>query len=309
MGTLNKINTKKLTWIDINHPNRSDLAFLKTKFKFSEEDIEAALPTTVAQRPRATVRSNYLFLAVLFPVYNSITTSIESAEVDVFLTDDHIITTHDKKIKHLGDYFNKFKNDKRSLLQHSDDSPSYFFYELLATLYHEIFPMLDHIHQEIKSLEKRLLMEESQIPIHEILKIKGNILSFKLIMQAHRSMVKKLLETETAHFGNSKYAYVYFNELLAHVKDIWGILETYSESIESIENTNNAIIDQGTNKVMKTLTVMTVLVYPFTILASLFGMNTDNPIGDNPYGFWILISSMIALVALTYYIFKKKNWI
>jgi len=177
-------------------------------------------------------------------------------------------------------------------------------------MYHSIFPMLDHIHKDIKAIEKEIFALHGRGMINRILEIKSNILSFKRIMHSHKSMIKKMLNTEVTFFSTKQEANLYFNELLEHVRDIWGILETYGESMESLENTSNAIVDQRTNKIIETLTILTVLIFPLTVFAGIFGMNARNmPIVGTDYDFWIILGIMAAATTSMYIYFKKKKWV
>ena len=122
-------------------------------------------------------------------------------------------------------------------------------------------------------------------------------------------MIKKILKTELKYFGSNNFVQLYYSGLLDQVKDIWTVIETYGDSIESLENTSNAIIDQKVNRIVQTLTIVTVLVFPLTILAGLFGMNADNmPIIGGKYDFWVIVAIMLILTVGVYAFFKKKRW-
>lgn len=308
MGKLTKVSSKKLTWIDINHPSRKDLEFLASKFKVERAHIEAALPSQHAQRPNVELTNNYTFLVALFPIYNHETRAIEPAEVDVFITNDHLITIHDQRIKMLNRFYSSIHSDEGQAALDLAKKPSFLFYELLDYLYHDLFPKLDNIHRDIKRIQARIFVGDEKELIKEILIVKSNVLSFKRIMQAHRSMTKKMLKIEHRILGNSKELQFHFNELLEHVKDVWSVLDTYMESIESLENTSNAIIDQRMNRIVTTLTLVTVLLFPFSLLGGIFGMNALNvPIIGHPYDFWVLLSLMAGLSLLMLIFFKKKR--
>jgi len=170
--------------------------------------------------------------------------------------------------------------------------------------------MIDVLHEKIAEIENEIFKGDNQLIIKKILVVKSNVLNFKTIMQAHRSMIHKLLKTEMLFFGNTKEVTLYYNELFDHVKDIWGILETYEESIESLENTSNAIIDQTTARTITTLTVLTILTFPFTILGGIFGMNTlHTPLMGKQFDFWYVFGIMVCLSTGLYLYFKKKNYL
>lgn len=310
MGQTKKVSSKKITWIDINYPTKKDLEFLESKFKVAPEHIQASLPSMHAQRPNVIVNSNYVFVVALFPTYNRESREIQSAEVDVFITKDHLITIHDQKIKMMNRFYTDVQTDEKEGNLELGEKPSDLFYDILDYLYHDLYPKLDNINKDIKKIEKNIFEGNDKEIIKEILVVKTNILNFKRIMQAHRSMIKKLLKIETKYLGSKNFVQLYYNELLDHVKDIWTIIETYGESIESLENTSNAIVDQTMNRIIYTLTILTVLLFPVTILGTIFGMNARNmPFIGDPNDFWIILGLMAFMTITLWATFKKKRWI
>lgn len=308
MEKIRKVSSRELTWIDIHQPTRKDLAFLKSKFKVSDQDINDSLPAQHAQRPIIIARSNYLFIIALFPLFDEENRTISAAEVDVFVTNDHLITIHDNRIKLIYEFFAELEKNKSAALNHLSDHPAALFYEILDKMYHMVYPMLDHLSKDIKNIESQIFAGKEKEMIREILVVKNNILNFKRIMQAHRSMIKKLLETEANYFGTKHFVDQYYTELLEHVKDIWTILETYGESIESLENTNSAIVTYKMNKVFTTLTMVSVIIFPLTLITGIFSMRSENtPIVGTAYDFWIILGLMAVATFCTFVWFKKKR--
>jgi magnesium transporter len=61
---------------------------------------------------------------------------------------------------------------------------------------------------------------------------------------------------------------------------------------------------------MKVLTALSVSLLPATLLASIFGMNAKwIPFADEPYGFWIIIGIMAAVIFSILKFFKNKGWL
>jgi magnesium transporter len=58
------------------------------------------------------------------------------------------------------------------------------------------------------------------------------------------------------------------------------------------------------------LTIFSVIVFPLTLLAAIFGMNTTYlPFIGKPYDFWIIAGIMIGGTVLMIAVFKIKKWI
>jgi len=62
--------------------------------------------------------------------------------------------------------------------------------------------------------------------------------------------------------------------------------------------------------IMKTLTVFSVIVFPLTLLAAIFGMNVaEMPLVNLPYGFWWIIVVMLLGAMGMLLFFERKRWL
>lgn len=77
------------------------------------------------------------------------------------------------------------------------------------------------------------------------------------------------------------------------------------EVITNLFNFQTALSAQKTNQVMHYLSFLAIVVMIPTIVASLYGMNVDLPMANNPYAFWILVGISLLLSLITYFFFRK----
>jgi magnesium transporter len=90
---------------------------------------------------------------------------------------------------------------------------------------------------------------------------------------------------------------------------VWDALDVQRDTINALHETNASLIDFRINEIMKTLTIFSVVIFPITLLAAIFGMNTSNmPFVDSAHGFWIIIGIMVASVLGMLTFFKAKKW-
>ena len=71
---------------------------------------------------------------------------------------------------------------------------------------------------------------------------------------------------------------VQFRRIINLSKDLWIQLENHMATIAALQQTNESLISFRLNDIMKTLTIFSVIVFPLTLLAAIFGMNTMNKI-------------------------------
>jgi magnesium transporter len=102
----------------------------------------------------------------------------------------------------------------------------------------------------------------------------------------------------------------YYADLVDHSKRIWEMLDNQKEMVEVLSNTNESLLNNKMTDIMKTLTIFSVIVFPLTLLAAIFGMNAKYmPFVDGIYGFWIIIGMMLVGCAAMLIFFKRKKWL
>jgi magnesium transporter len=95
-----------------------------------------------------------------------------------------------------------------------------------------------------------------------------------------------------------------------HSKRIWETLDNQKEMVEVLNNTNESLLNGQMTDIMKTLTIFSVIVFPLTLLAAIFGMKTkEMPLIDQPGSFWIIIGIMIICSLAMLAFFKRKKWL
>lgn len=305
---INKIKTKRLTWIHINRPDKESLDYLRENYDFHPLDLEDCL--TKVQRPQISEYADYLFFILTFPLYNRQSKEIESSEVDFFIGSKYLVTICDGGIDVVDRFFNEMKGDeyareKYLLAPYTTD----LLYEILHRLQNYTFPMLDHVSQDIESIEKRIFFGEHRELVREILYIKRNIVDFRRIMQAHKNIIKKLMSTRNNFFMPDKMN-VYFSNILDRTKDIWDILETQKENINAFQETHESLISYRLNDIMKTLTIISVIIIPANLIATIFGMNVKNtPFSGHSQDFAIIMIIIFSTILTFLLYFRSKKWL
>lgn len=305
---INKIKTKKILWIHIEKPTREETEYLRKEYDFHPLDLEDCLVRV--QRPQISEYNHYVFFILTFPYYNRKTKEIESSEVDCFISSKYIITISDGKLPTLANFFNEvqtndYSKEKYMLASH----PVFLLYEILHRLQNYTMPMLDHITQEIEDIEKRIFRGEERKLVVEILHTRRNIVDFRRIMQAHKNIIKKLMSTHTKFFMHDNTD-IYLSNLLDRTKDIWDILETLKENINTFQETNESIISYKLNDIMKTLTIISVIMIPANLIASIFGMNARHiPFIGQSYDFFLIMAIIFTMIFIFLLYFRKKRWL
>jgi magnesium transporter len=297
-----------LTWIDVREPGKKEIEYLRKHYDFALSHLQASSMKTVAQRPQVERAAGYTFLILHFPVFQG--ENIVAGEIEFFIGPDYLITLHDGVIGSLNRFFSLSKKDGDALKSFEYESPTILLYEVIEKILLDCFQILDKNSKTISELEKVIFDQESRKAVSQVLLLRRNIINTRKIMQNHKNIIKLLPEINTGFAPQDKVK-GYYNELLDHSKRFWEFLEIQKEMIEVLNSTNESLLNYRISDIMKTLTIFSVIVFPLTLLAALFGMNTVNgmPFINNENGFWIIISIMFVGCLGMLVFFEKKKWL
>lgn len=303
--TIHTLKTEHFTWHHSTHASEKEINYLEERFAFHPLDIKDCLPTL--QRPKLIARDAYIFLILQFPIYNRKTEQIEPAEVDFFIGNDFLVTIQDDhELVPLKNFFEMLDLNK-PYREELFFSPAMFFEQLLDELMDASFPMLLHISNDIEALNRAVLQHPNFDAVKNNLRIKNNLVAFKKAMQPHKDLFKRL-EPVIPHFLSGRSPS--YTRLINHTKEIWDNLETYSEAVNAVQDTQNTIVSYRLNETMRKLTALYVIIAALGLFVSAFSMRAGaTPFVEREYGFWILIGFMITLTIITFWVFKRKKWL
>lgn len=288
----------------VNNNDKKTLAALKRDFKYHEMDLADTAPPL--QSTKLAVREDYLFMILLYPVFDRKTRIISTAEIDFFIEPNRLVVVDPFGLPQLQDLYNKFEGGE---LQHAHDVPQLLFV-ILETLIEAIYPMIRHMTVDVEDIESKLFKNFERSLIKELLRVKTNIVSVRKAIQGHKAVIRKLVAASRGRFVSVDKLQEYFDKLVEETKDIWDRLDLQKNTIDALHETNVSLLDYQTNDIMKTLTIISVTTFPLTLFATLFATRAAGmPIVDNPYGFWILSGIIIAIAALMIVFFKRKRWL
>lgn len=305
--TIQEIKQGSLRWINISQISETEIKYLEENFRFHPVYLNECL--SLSQRPRIEKERDYIFMVLLFPIYNRKERKIVSSEVDFFIGTDFLITVHRNELVPLINFFNLCQVSRSQRLKHFTGSPANLLHALLKNLLDSCLPILDTLNANVANIEEQIFKGYEKRMVREILVAKRSIICFRQIIQVHRLIMGRLVKI-CDEFFSIAHLQIYFKELLEITEEIWDVLENLSTSVETIEQTNNSLISFRLNDIMKILTLISVTVLPITLIASIFSMKIPGlPLVDNPYAFPIVASIMVILFAVMIFIFKRKKWI
>lgn len=324
-----------LSFINLNKPTAEQITFLNKNFGFSMLHLEDYLYKT--QIPKIEVDEDYSLFVLDVPYIqqpkskttanrNAITNVLSNrmpfptlprlgrrkriniGEVDFFIGKDYLVVLHDDRTPQIDELFDICKITSKHREDLMGKGAAYLFYRIADILIDASFSYVEDITSTIDYID-RLLEEKSGAGLIEDISItRRNIVVFE-------TMIKPLLPI----FGDlekGKYKQLngemkdYWSNLLDHLQKIWERLEDNKELIAGIATSNESILSNRSNELVKFLTVVTSISFPFVIVNNLYSMNVKGlPYSEAPWIvpvlFGVILLSGIGIIAY----FKYRDWL
>jgi magnesium transporter len=294
-----------LTWVHADRPGEAEVAYLAERFGFHELDIEDVL--SKRQRPKIDEYPDYLFLVLHFPFYDKSVQRLNAAELDIFIGQDFLITLPNVELLPVTYLLRRCEDDAERREELFSKGSGYLLYHVLDDLFDYCFPILDKIGTKLDAIEGAMFEERSEEVVRDISNAKQEIIAYRKIIKPERATLR-LLERSTLRFLPENLE-LYFDDIVDASERIWDLLDNYKEVIDGLESTNESFISHKQQYRLQLLTVVSVILLPLTLLASVFGMNVGVP-GEGSTGpFWVLVGFMVALGVGLLVLFRWRRWL
>jgi len=178
-------------------------------------------------------------------------------------------------------------------------------FAILDGLFHALFPLLDELNEYIVQLEQHALTTmERKVLESRVLAYKHLIMVIRSVLVSSRDMAHGL----SRRFKGPSVPY-YF-DLYDHVLRLVELVDGYRAMLDTVMDLHLSAVSNRMNEIVKTLTLVTTVMLPASLVAALYGMNFDHAPGIHwSYGFYCVLGFVGLVSAGLLVWFKRQAWI
>jgi magnesium transporter len=302
--SMSTVTENKVSWINIEHPTSEDIDHLRRYYPFHPLDLEDCLSSI--ERPKVDEYDEYLFIVMHFPLYDPDERISRISEVDVFIGSGYLITLHDGELKPLVRLFGECQKDERARARHVSRGAGQLLYGILDRTVDYVMRILTQVGARINRVEGQVFTEDMRNIVEEISIIRRDVIALRRIIKPQIGVVSNLERKDRPFIREGME--VYFGDIVDGFSRAWDELEDHREVIESLSATSDSITSYRINETMRTLTVISLVLLPLSLLASIYGMNVNLPFDENPYAFWGLAMVMVVMIVGLILFFRRRKW-
>src|SRR3954452_4827864 len=297
-------------WVDLLDPTEEEL-HKAWPSDLHPQAIETLLqPHTHADEPRPKIESHgdYAFAVLLVPVVVPAEDRVFYREVDLLITDEHVLTV--RKTPPDGSPLDLTDVKAVCGVGVRAGMVAYHVVDEVAEGY---LDMVDDVHEEIDELEDHVDDWDNDTIRKRLSDLRHDLLHIRRTLAPTRDAIRQVIDDRVdlddqelfphdveLHFGDA------FDKMLRAVEG----LETARDLIGGVRDYHQSKVANDQNEVMKRLTLVASIFLPPTFIVGLYGQNfahIPELSWTQGYGFsWAVI--LISTVGQLIY-FKRKGWL
>ncbi len=294
---------KTVSWINIDGIH--DVAIIgrfAENFGIHPLTIEDIVNTQ--QRPKMEEYDDYLFFVLKMLLLDDETGEIEIEQVSLVLGKGYVVSFQEKK----GDIFEavreRIRNGKGRIRKMGAD---YLAYALIDAVVDHYFVILERTGERIEGLEERVVSDPQPETLHEIHRLKRDMIHLRRSVWPLREVINNLERSESRLI--SKATRLFLRDVYDHTIQVIDTVETYRDMLSGMHDTYLSSISNRMNEVMKVLTIIATIFIPLTFIAGIYGMNFHYmPELGWRWAYFGVWGVMAAVAAGMVVYFKRKKW-
>ncbi|MDB5244723.1 MAG: Magnesium and cobalt transport protein CorA [Parcubacteria group bacterium] len=294
-------------WVDLEQPTAEEVHELSKELGISEHiERELLSPSPI---PLVTGSDSSALLVLHFPIQSANDGDTKTQEIDFVVGEKFILTVRYEIVAPL--HHLKKLLEAQALSEKKSSVTTDILLEILfAHLYTSLRDHMNHVASNLTRVEKEMFGGHERSTVRSISNISREFLHMEGVLANQEEVLRRFLDTLSSHgyFGHS------FAErslrILSERAHVARTVKTHRAIATEMRETNTALLGARQSEIMKTLTLITVILFPLEFIAVTFGMHAPGtPLEQNPNGFWIILGIMGTITVLMLAVFARKRWI
>lgn len=301
--TVPDVGDRQLLWVDVLLDGTEAKAdAVLALLPFDQAAIERMWASTSG--PRLSVHGDY-FLARVIALDQS-RGHDENLLLDLAVGKNVVLTVHREPVDFLAEIDSRITADT-SLGEIDSTDFATVVMDGLVTSY---LDLTDKILAEVDELDGQALKSVGRRDLlTDLVTLRHRIAAVRRVLVAHRSVVAAMSAADFALVTGTEAA-PRFAALADRFEGAIAAIDSAREALIGTFDIHMSRTAQRTNDVMKTLTIVSILLLPAGVIAGFMGMNIKPPYSnDDPNLFWVVavVTALVAVVTLI--VLRLRRWL
>jgi len=299
-GRLDRLGSSTLLWIDLERPSAEDLERLASALELEPGSVDRLRGSE--RVPNLTDFGSYLHVTGAAPRGER----HELERIECLVSTTWVLTVRDGPVEVV--------DELRERAEGAGDVGRLdgldFLADLLTWILEGYLRAFEAIDMELEDLDGEAMRGQAshERSLSRLVGIRAEIGHLRRTLVAHRGVLLALTRPELGGISTAESA-ERFRALLDRLAEVNQGAQHSRESVVGSFDVLMTQVAQRTNEIMKTLTIVSLLLLPGTLLAGVLGMNFKVGIFQHPDLFWVALAVMGAIALTTLAVVRSRHWI
>ncbi|NLX04864.1 MAG: magnesium/cobalt transporter CorA [Phycisphaerae bacterium] len=293
-----------VTWINVDGVHDPQVIH-KLAETFGIHPLVAEDVASTSQRAKAEDFGDYVFVVLRMIRWDQEKSQIDSEQVSIVLGQNFVITFQE----HPGDVFDSVRERiRQSRGRVRSEKADYLAYALIDVIVDNYFAVLEALGERIEMLEGELVNHPSRAMLHELHRLKREVLLLRKSVWPVREIIGVLERAPEILVARSTMPFL--RDVYDHSIRVAETIETFRDLLTGMLDIYLSSVGNRSNDIMRILTMMMSIFVPLTFIAGLYGMNFQYmPELSWHWGYYASLGVMAAVALVMLLFFRKRGWI
>lgn len=293
-----------VVWINVDGLQRLDV-IERIGIHFHLHPLTLEDVANTEQRPKIEDFENYVYIVLRMLQHDQTSREIISEQISLILSQNLVLSFQETE----GDVFDsireRLRNDKGRIRKMGAD---HLLYSLIDSVVDNYFGVLEKMGEKIEEIEDQVIASPEPATAQALHNLKRQSISLRKYIWPLREVISGLERCESGLI--SKTTRTYLRDVYDHTIQVIDSVETFRDMLSGMLDIYLSSVSNRMNEVMKVLTIIATIFIPLTLVAGIYGMNFSYmPELRSPWGYPIVLLTMISIAVAMLFYFKKRKWI
>ncbi|MBI0583813.1 MAG: magnesium/cobalt transporter CorA [Methanomassiliicoccus sp.] len=298
---LDRIGLREVTWIVVRGPvDEKGLDALRERLDLHPvvvDEIAEHLPV----RPKLVDFQDYIFIT--WRLLRLEGQEVAEGQTINLLGKDFLFTVvpAGHRFPRTMDALGNEHNQVRSL------GADYLLYDIIDTVIDDYFSISEELGELIEDAQDRVLNNGGSEALTEIQRLRRVLMKVRKAIWPMREAINVLVKGQSDLVDD--YTAPYYRDAYDHTIELMDTVDTHRDMLSEMLDIYQTNVSNQLNKIVKVLTLISVIFAPLTFIVGLYGMNFQAmPELGHPLGYPMVLISMLFIALAMVWLFRRRGW-
>jgi len=183
-------------------------------------------------------------------------------------------------------------------------------YRIVRTIIDRYTPIILNMEKKLEAMEERMLENPRDEVLGDLIRYNSNLRKLRRIFGYQATVLAQLAGRVGEEAGAGKRIQHEFNDLYEQMERLLSLSGMLQELTVDLMDGYISVSSHRLNRIMKVLTITTVIFVPLTFLAGIYGMNFEHmPELATRNGYFIVLGAMAGITVSLLTLFRFIKWL